>query len=211
MIPSVSVLDNLVFLNESRLREAEGTLSSRMSSLQAMTTRMAVLTDVNEFFQKYIQFRTETTRKFIENIVNRGLSFIFQDNVRVEIVPEVKANKTYYDVVVIDDRKGVEGGWDSHGGGIMVVVSFIFRFVSRYLEKKYPIMVEDESMADVSYHYQERLSQFISQLCKELQCDLLLVSHQELLNTKADIIYDLTHDGVETKIVSVSHQREDDI
>lgn len=184
-------LGNLVYYYQIERDNSKGRLSSLQSRKDSLSSELLVLEKVNKFFQDYIQYRTNSTKKFIEDIVNRGLVFVFEDDISIEILTDVKHNKVVYDVVVHDKRSGIAGGKNSHGGGVWAVVAFIFKFVASYLTHKIPLLVEDESLADVSFHYQEKLSAFIKELCRDFQYDLLLISHQEALNSFADVSFEL--------------------
>ncbi len=205
---TVQQVSNLLFFYKRRTGELEQKIEEKKKERESMELREVKLTKVNEFFQQQIEFRTVKTRQFIESIVNRGLGYIFQGQIRVEIQSEIKANKVYYDVVIFDDTSNVSGGRESHSGGVQAIVAFLFKFVANYLTKKMPVMVEDESLSDVSFHYQERLSNFLAEICEEFRYDLLLISHQPQLDQAANIRYELEKHGDETVISGVTEKED---
>lgn len=161
----------------------------KKSEIAELNSKLLQLDDVNIYFQKNIAYLTEGTRGFIETVVNKGLTFIFGEGVSVEIVDKVQSNKTLYSLRVIDNKTGADGLTDSHGGGVMAVVSFLFRFLVSVKTGLAPVLILDESFTFVSREYHERLSEFLRMLADEYKYDILLVSHQPALKEHANKVY----------------------
>lgn len=169
---------------------------AKRKEIDDLNYRLMQLDDVNIYFQKNITYLTEGTRSFVETLVNRGLTFIFGEGVSVSIVDKVQSNKTLYSLRVVDARTGAEGLTDSHGGGVMAVVSFLFRFLVSVKTQRAPVLVLDESFTFVSREYHERLSEFLRMISDEYGYDILLVSHQPALKEFANKVYTLDRDGI---------------
>ena len=206
-----SFVSNLSFLYANQEAELERKLSALRSEADGIAVELSLLERVNEFFQNYITVKSEKTRRFIEDVVNRGLVYIFQNRIRVSITSEVKNNRVMYDVQIHDDESDVVGGWESHGGGISAVVALLFKFLSNYLTHKCPLLVEDESLSDVSFHYQERLSQFLADLAKEFHYDVLLTSHQQELDKYGRSIYTIAKANGKTYIENIEKGLTDEL
>lgn len=191
---------NLLFHYEEKGRDLESRLKGLRDRADGLSADLSDLNEVNSYFQEYIRFKMERTRNFIQEVVNSGLTYIFGEDICVEITSSIKNNRVTYGVLINDRRNGISGGEESHGGGVLAVVSFLFRFVFNYLQKNLNFMLLDESLTFVSFHYQARLSKFISDLCKRFDYDILLISHQEELNKSADVIYEFSKVGGETRI-----------
>ena len=66
------------------------------------------------------------------------------------------------------------------------------------------ILVLDETLSAISIEYQEKLSMFISQICRDMGFTILLVSHQPTLAEKANTKLLVTRIGEQSKV----HQLE---
>lgn len=192
MLENRDLISNLSFLYSSRETNLTARIQSLRDEAESVAQELLDLEKVNEFFQGYIALKSEKTRKFIEDVVNRGLEYIFQGRIRVEVISDIKSNRVVYDLVIHDEESKVSGGRESHGGGISAVVALLFKFLANYLTHRCPLLVEDESLSDVSFHYQERLSRFIADLSKEFGYCVLLTSHQQELDKFGNYIYTLS-------------------
>ena len=151
------------------------------------------LDKVNEFFQQVIDFKTSSTREFIKNLVNDGLSFIFNNDLQIDIVSSIKMNKVVYSIQIINTADGSIGTKESYGGGVLAVISFLLKLTMHFLSNQYKLMVLDETLAFVSEDYQENLSMFLKQISEKFGYDILLISHQPKLNTHANKIYTIVN------------------
>ena len=159
---------------------------------KTMTDTKKELDTVIQFFEKVIDMNTKSTRTFIESLVNDGIEYVIGDNsVSISIESSIKNNKVQYTINIIDNKNKIEGGIESFGGGILAIISFIFRIVIMHISKMFPLIVIDENLTFVSHHYQERLSQFIKHISSQFNINVLMISHSPKLNTYADKIYEM--------------------
>lgn len=175
----------------SAIKQSESKISQLTTNMKNAEEEVVILEKVNQFFQKVIEFKTETTRNFIKEVVNDGLHYVFGEKIQIDITSAIKNNKITYSIAIINSD-GESGTKESYGGGVLAVISFLLKLTIHYLDKQYPLIVLDESLTFVSENYQERLSLFIREISEKFGYDVLLVSHQPKLNTHANKIYEIT-------------------
>ena len=171
-------------------------MNNLLSKSKQMTEDIEVLNEVNKFFTDGIDSKIRKVKHQIEDIINQGLTYIYKDDsIKVNVDTVFKNNKTQFTIAIKDSKVESTNLEDSFGGGVLATVAFLFKVVVNILSKNEKFMVFDESLTFVSKHYQENLSSFIKKLCQDLDMTIVLVSHQPLLHSQADIVYEAQKEG----------------
>lgn len=158
---------------------------------ETLTLEIDILEETNKYFVEALQNRIDEVRHKVEDIINRGLSYVYKaDDVQLVISTTVKASKTQFVITLKDGDIESSKLRESFGGGLIAIIAFLFKVVINVIYKNERFMVFDESLNFVSRHYQEPLSQFIKKLCDEMDTTIVLITHQPLLADKADSIYE---------------------
>lgn len=185
-----STIDDVISHHQASINHLTNIIKTKELKYENMVETKKELDTVIQFFEKVIDMNTKSTRNFIESLVNDGIEYIIGDNsVSISIESSIKNNKVQYSINIIDNKNNIEGGIESFGGGILAIISFIFRIVIMHISKMFPLIVIDENLTFVSFHYQERLSKFIKQISSQFSINVLMISHSPKLNTHADKIY----------------------
>ena len=180
--------DTIIEVGNKRIDETTSSISSTLEEIDTIKSSVLILSSLVE---KSVMLNSSV----IEDMVNRGLLFVFGKEYEFKINHTVKNNKNVFYYTVSDKESDVSGGIDNFGGGVMAVISFIIRFAVNLMDKRLKVMMMDESLNHVSEVYQNRLSEFISSLCKEFDYTIVLVTHQPKLSEHADNVIRLYKDG----------------
>lgn len=79
---------------------------------------------------------------------------------------------------------------DAEGGGLVTVISFVFTVYLLVKLDKRRFLAFDEAFTQVSDKYFPAFIQFINQLCRDLQVDILLISHDQRISIEdVDLAY----------------------
>lgn len=175
-------------------------LNNTLSRSKQLEQDLDLMNIVNTYFSDQIKQKIQTAQHQIEDIINQGLSFIYRDDsIKVTVSTEVKSNKLNFIVNVSDPKVTSSNLEETFGGGVLATIAFLLKVITNVLYKNEKFMIFDESLTFVSKHYQENLSAFIKKLCQDLDLTLVLISHQPLLHSQADIVYEAYKDNNETK------------
>jgi DNA repair ATPase RecN len=130
----------------------------------------------------------------IEELVTRGLTSIFQEDISFHVV-QTQRGKTP-EVKFLVKSRGLNGAsvetpvMDSRGGGLAAVVGFLLRLVVLLLSKdQEPILILDESFSHVSAEYERPLAEFIKELVDKTRVQIFLVTHSDAFFEFADARY----------------------
>lgn len=139
--------------------------------------------------------RQADAQKTIEELVTRGLTSIFGEDISFHLV-QTQRGKTP-EVKFLVKSRGLNGTvvetsvMDSRGGGLAAVVGFLLRLVVMLLDKdgKEPILILDESFSHVSAEYERPLAEFMKELVDKTKVQIILVTHSDAFSEFADKRY----------------------
>lgn len=185
----MSNVSNVKFLYENKLHDTKQELSELNKRKLDAEKEHKTLLEVRGFFSSYLDVMTVERITVIEETVNYGLLFVFGYPITIKIQKQYKNNKTFFNMVI--NHGEISGSAESYGGSVVAIVAFLFKFVILTKFKFMKFIVLDESLNFVSWHFQERVSMLLRELAEKFDVDIMLISHQPLLNTRAHFIHSL--------------------
>jgi DNA repair exonuclease SbcCD ATPase subunit len=173
---------------QKQLQSLQGLAEDRAFALIAeadLTAKARML------LEGYSEEEQEALRRRVEGLVSRGLAVIFGDGYgfRVEVgQSRGQASMTFWIVTPSGERDPI----DSHGGGVVNVVSFVLRVVVTALTPGLGrVLVLDEPFAQLSQEYLEPMGAFLRELVDATDIQLFIVSHEDEIVSVADNAYRL--------------------
>lgn len=128
----------------------------------------------------------------IESLVSEGLELVFPGEGAGFVVEKKSGAKgTSHRFLVC--KGGVQGPpIDTFGGGIVNVVQLLLRviMIQRFGLRK--LLILDESFSNVSQEYLPMVSDLLRTLCEEQGFEILLITHQPILTSSADQVYQVS-------------------
>tara|TARA_B100000745_G_scaffold300393_1_gene254182 strand:+ start:993 stop:1658 length:666 start_codon:yes stop_codon:yes gene_type:complete len=139
------------------------------------------------------QLLTDTTRENLESIdklVTEGLQTVFHDQKDIEFRSKMVEKLDQIHIQFETVQGDAEGkASESFGASVTVVESFLLRIVIVLRMGLAPVLLLDESFAQVSEHYIEPLGKLLKRLCRDLGLRILLVTHKTGFIESADTVY----------------------
>ena len=182
------------------------TIATLQSSIQMEETKktsleieLKNLEQVHELLTKLKQFKMDSKKEFILKTINTALKDIFQEEIRIDI--EASSNlengkmNMKYDIILFQNNIEIarnEKLISSNGGGVLSVISILFKMLVGFIYSENKFYMFDESLSQVSADYRPRLSKFLKEFCTVHGFTIILVSHTEELDAHADLIYALS-------------------
>lgn len=185
---TVEALRQKTLQQNAQLLLLEKSIKENSDRVASASASSKLLDEVNIFFAEQIKHKVSDIKFQIESLVNQGLDYIFNENIKIRIDSAFKNNKTVFSLKIVKDNLN-EGITESFGGGVLAVVSCLLKISSIIITKTERLLVMDESLAYVSIEYQEKLSKFLQQICKQMNFTIILVTHQPLMAKHSDTIY----------------------
>lgn len=185
------------------LNKAKAKLEIYQSQLDKATKEVAQLTERQKgieeaqiFIQSVAKATQEKIRFRLEDIVNLALSTVFGPRYRFEIKFESKYGQAEASLVLYDGDNELDP-MASNGGGILDLLSFALRIALLIISKNRKILILDEPMKFVSNDLRESAYTLMQKLSHELGIQIICVTHEEELISKADLVYKVKQtDGV---------------
>lgn len=128
-----------------------------------------------------------------ENLANMALEAIFQTNDKVKFVDEDQR-------FIVETGEGDTDLLLGNGGGYQAVISFIFQMFLLMKSKARLFLAMDEAFTQLSDDALQRFIEFLRNICKSMEIDLLLITHDaRISNEDVDHVY-FIEDNHATKI-----------
>jgi DNA repair ATPase RecN len=165
---------------------------------ETLNTELQNLEKAHELLTRLKQFKMDSKKDFILKTINTALKDIFQKEIRIDI--ETSSNldngkmNIKYDIVLYQNDIEIarnEKLIESNGGGVLSVISILFKMLVGFIYSDNKFYMFDESLSQVSAEFRPRLSKFIKEFCSKQNFTIILVSHTEDLDSYADTIYSL--------------------
>ncbi|RKY82559.1 hypothetical protein DRQ07_01000 [candidate division KSB1 bacterium] len=180
---------------EKRLNQIEGfykALKKQKKELSEVITdikkNIEILTKTSAVLKHLLDSMVKDEIERMSGLITYGLKSIFDDQDLV-FSPEItkKNGKIYIDLKT--SNNGIEGNFESFGGSVAVIESFLLRVLCILKKNLAKLMLLDETFAAVGEEYIANTSNLIKELSKKLGLDVLLVTHQKDFQQNADHIY----------------------
>jgi DNA repair exonuclease SbcCD ATPase subunit len=155
------------------------TLSSRQEALEKA---QIFLQGVAKETQEKIRFR-------LEDIVNLALVSVFGPKYKFEIRFEIKRGQTEASLLLTDVDGNEMDALESNGGGLADCLSFALRIALLIISKNRRVLILDEPMKFVSADLRAACYAIMQKLSKELDIQIIAVTHEEEFIDIADKVY----------------------
>jgi len=174
---------------------------ARLGGVRKDITRLegeGILLDaVETFLRQLIDQEVTVGVQAVEQLQTEGLQAVFDDqDIRVKAQVEVQRGKVSVDLITMQTHPGgaeVEGlSNDAFGGAVSTVQSVLLRLIIVMRRGLRPLLLLDESLPAFDNNYVTNMGNFLSTLCKRLDMDILLVSHNSSMVDAADKAYRIT-------------------
>jgi DNA repair exonuclease SbcCD ATPase subunit len=204
MVDGISSASNLRTSLE-RIKALRDVAVSDLAKVKSDITRLdadvVVLIAVETFIRQLIDLEVTIGVQAVEQLQTEGLQAVFDDqDIRIKAQVEIQRGKVSVDLVTIQKYANgmeVEGlSNDSFGGSVSTVQSVLLRLIIMMRWGLRPILLLDESLPAFDANYVTNMGHFLSTLCKRLDMDILLVSHNPAMVEAADKAYRISkHNG----------------
>lgn len=170
-------------------------------SIESMKKEIEILTKTSIVLKHLLDVMVKDEINRMSGLITYGLKTVFNDQI-LTFVPEItkKNEKIHIELKTIAKKDGKEiiGDYKSFGGSVSAVESLLLRILCM-LKKKYArFIVLDETFAPIGPEYIGNTYKLVSELCKKLNMDVLLVTQLRDNYENADHIYKVkeTSDGL---------------
>jgi len=184
--------DLLQFANRLEIKRdtlAE-TRDKYISDLEQWRHDITVLDKVGELYKHLLDRYVNQYAESFSSVITEGLQSIFHDqDISFDVVVGQKHGKVWVDFETVHD--GTRGqALESFGGGVASIQSLLLRILVILKKNLARYLILDESLAALSEEYVENAAIFLKKICKDLDMNVLLVTHNKTFLDLADTAYE---------------------
>lgn len=180
---------------ERRIGEAKALAAQGVKAQNEAEELSATVISCEEavaFLNSFADERQTEVQKKVESLVTHGVQTIFGNDMTFHVISEQKANRTEVSFSLrsmMGDEIVETPILDARGGGVAAVVGFLLRLIVTMLRDDRPLLVMDETFAQLSSDYEPRLAEFMRELVDQTGVQILMVTHSEVYSEHADKVY----------------------
>ena len=171
-------------------------LAQLKTKVEAMRLARVLLQEVGNSTQKNLE-------SHLGNIVTLALTAVFPDPPMFKTDFVVRRNQTECDLLLSNDGDHWFDPVEGDAGGAADVISFALRVAFWSMHKNRYTMVLDEPFRNLSPGFHKSASQMLELVSKELDLQLIMVSHAESINVSADKTLLVSKKGVRSSIEEI--------
>lgn len=151
-----------------------------------------------QFLEDVANSRRYAMKSQIENIVSEALKLIYGDAYSIELVYDVKNNRSFMDIELVKNTfyGDVHRNMNGFGGGVSDTISVPLRLLiilaSRQTDR---VCVLDECWKHMDGYRIERVANFIQDITSRLGMQIIMFSHHEIMKEYADLSYKIVDDN----------------
>ena len=176
-----TLIDKNTFIKDS-LEEKQEKIQKDINNINKETDTLLELKDF--LMSVSANYRDQLCNLFT-SLVTEALTSIFEKDIRFNIKLYSYRNEPAIDVSVIENNLEVDPQ-KSCGGGLNDIISFVIKIIFIYLKKSSRIIILDEPLKFLSRDYIEQSSNFIHEISKRMNIQIILVSHKPDLEISCD-------------------------
>ena len=181
------------------------------SEVQTLEIDLEVYQKASVVLRDILQDMVEENLRSIDRLVTEGLRRVFYDQVDLTFKSVLVERGNQLQISFCTEQGPASGkAMESFGASVTVVESLLLRIIVILKMGLAPVLLLDESLAQVSSEYIEPLGNLIRSLCKDLGLEVLLVTHKPGFQETANVVYraDAKEDG-EVRTLTLKKIKDD--
>jgi len=163
------------------------------------TTQLEIGQEALQFLEDVANTRRGVMKSQIEKIVSEALALIYGPSYRVELVYDVKNNRSSMEIELV--RKTADGevrtGMNLHGGGVSDTISVPLRLLVLLASRQ----TDRVCLLDEPWKYMdlteriERVAEFVGEVSRRLGLQMVMCSHHEIMHSTANSAWHVADDN----------------
>lgn len=159
-----------------------------LSEVSLLKVEVDILTKTSALLKHLLNLMVNDEISKMSNLITYGLKTIFEDQ-SLTFVPKIIKKNEKMHIELKTENNGIEGDYESFGGSVAVIESFLMRILCILKKKMARLLVLDETFAAVGEEYIANTSKLVSELSHKLGIDTLLVTHNKDFINFSDNVY----------------------
>jgi len=190
----------LVLVTENKVIQKN--IDEKTDENKTLDKNISLSTKSIEFIEKIIANKRNNIKAKIEELVTETLKTVYDDSYSIEFEYSIKSNKTNVEILIVKKSPAliVKRDMDGFGGGVSDTVSVPLKLlVLMAVKSADKILILDEPGKHLCEGRVENFGNFLYQLSKRMNLQIIFSSHHDVMKMFSDRAYHLTLDKVEAK------------
>lgn len=166
--------------------------------IKILSDQLVLGQEALQFIEDVANSRRSVMREQIEEVITEALQSIYGLDYKIELVYDVKNNRSHLDIKVCKNTEygEIKRDMDGFGGGVADTISVPLRLLVLLACKQTDkICLLDECYKHVNPERIELVSQFLSEICNKLGIQIIMDTHHEIFKNNADVVYMIKDDN----------------
>lgn len=192
-MPDVKSLRNKLEQLKGQKIQIEKTLDLLLSEIKTLKRSLHRHEQAREVIRE-VGLKTQSQLSFhISDLTSLAISAVFDNPYELKVNFVQRRNKTECDLMFARDDMEIDP-IEASGVGAIDVAAFALRIASWTMStpRTQNVIILDEPMRFLSADYQEKASAMIKQLSEKLGLQFIIITHEEILTTSADKIFQVS-------------------
>lgn len=177
---------------ERQLTDSQEALSISGSDVDILEQVTTLLQGLEEAWQRKFQ-------EAVAEVISRGLSIVFEEPIKLVLVPKVRADVTTVDLRIIqgEGKDALETGVMGAKGGTLIAILNVLLRALLILSARPPlrrILLLDEPFGLADDSYTPVFGELLRELVDKLGFQIIVNSHEQALVDAADCAYEVYRD-----------------
>lgn len=201
---------------QSNIMKLQTVIETNEKEVNLKIRESEILLGTKELLEVLKDTKMNTKKGFILETINTALLDIFKENLKIDIENEASENSSgkiqiKYNIVLYQNDIEMarnEKLLGNNGGGVLSVVSILFKMLIGYIYSKNKFYMFDESVSQLSAEYRPNLGKFLHKFCETYDFTLVMVNHNSDMDEFADIVYYLNSKDDKNNIPDLYIERQ---
>ena len=154
-------------------------------NINSIKKETLMLLELKDFLQIVSANYRDQLCNLFTSLVTEALTSIFERDIKFKITLSSYRKEPAVDVSVIENGLEIDPQ-KSCGGGLNDIISFVIKVIFIHLKKTSKIIILDEPLKFLSRDYVEQSSNFIRDISKRMNIQIIIVSHKPDLEVSCD-------------------------
>lgn len=179
---------NLALARVESLRERKKNNEVILSNI---ISQKELLDKTNEFLSAFAEWSREKIKIKLEYLANSSLAAVFPDkHMEFKLIAKRTKLGLQYDLYIETDGV-ITPLHDAKGGGVLDIISLALRisYLRMFESKLDQVLILDEPFKNLDVERIELASEWISKISKELNIQIIMVTHIPELTNKSDKVF----------------------
>jgi DNA repair exonuclease SbcCD ATPase subunit len=180
---------------KGKYEEKKSLFENITNKLKEDKEKVEIYKSVNLLFEKASVIARKKIKDEIEVLITHGLQSVFEDpniEFKVEFVSRRNQIEADFYLEWIDQEKKIRGQiTETFGGGVVDIISIVLRLVVLELANIHGPLFLDEPGKMLSSQYVPNFGKFLVELTKTFKRQIILITHNEMLASYADVMFNV--------------------